>query len=424
MTSRERVQLAINHQQPDRIPIDVGGSVVTGIHVFTYKALCDYVGLEVGPPRVFDVWQMLADVDEQFRQYFGIDVARVGLLRVSFGFRNDRFKLWKAWNGMEMLMPAEFEPYQDARGDFLIKDAATLEAERKGRAPDGGYYDVAHPEAGWTARMPREGYYFDVIGETLMSGELELVDPDEYRKSLRPVPDDDLEYMAKQAKELYETTDYALLADIRSCGVGLPLNFCDWMVAVATEREWCREILLAGAEHGVELMKLYHQALGDRCAVWRISGTDFGSQRGELFRPEIFEDLYVRPFRMVNDAIHSLTSAKTMIHTCGSVRNIIGAIADAGFDILNPVQTTAANMDPAELKAEFGDRLVFWGGGVETQGTLPDGTPEQVAAQVRERCEIFGRGGGFVFNTVHNIQANVPPENLVAMFEAVRSVQL
>jgi uroporphyrinogen decarboxylase len=405
MTSRERVAKAVDHELPDRIPLDVDGSLATGIHAFAYKELCDFVGLDLGPPRVYDIYQMLADVDDEFRHYFDIDVARVELLRPQFGHRIDRYRPWTAWNGMGLLMPAEFDPHEDDNGDLLIKDPR-------------------HQDGDWVARMPRHGYYFDPISKTGMSAELDLIDPDEYRKRLGPMADDDLEYAGQQARELHKHTDYALVGEFLGGCVGLPLGFGDVMVALATEPQWCREILLAGAEQGVANVKLYHEAVGDRCTAWLMSGSDYGTQKGELFRPETFEDLFAPAYKMVNDAVHAITTAKTMIHTCGSVRNIIGTIADAGFDILNPVQVTAANMDAAELKAEFGDRLVFWGGGINTQGTLPEGTPEEVAAQVHERCRIFGQGGGFVFAAIHNIQPDTPVENLVAMFAAVRSAKL
>ena len=403
MTNRERVEMAINHQPPDRIPIDVGGSYATGIHAFVYKELCEHVGLALGPPRVYDIYQMLADVDEEFRQHFNIDVARVEQLRPQFGHRIDRYKPWTAWNGMDLLMPAEFDPYEDDNGDLFINNPM-------------------NPQGDWVAHMTQDGYYFDPIRVTGMSAELNLIDPDEYRRRLGPMSDEDLEYAAKQARELHDNTDYALLGIFNGCSIYVPLDFGDWMVALATEPQWCREILLAGAEQGVENVRLYHQAVGDRCAAWLISGTDYGSQKSELFRPETFAEFYGPAYKLVNDAIHATTTAKSMIHTCGSVRYIMGALADAGCDIINPVQVTAANMDAAELKAEFGDRLVFWGGGVNTQGTLPEGTPQEVAAQVHERCQIFGRGGGFVFSAIHNIQPDTPVENLVAMFEAVKSV--
>jgi uroporphyrinogen-III decarboxylase len=151
-----------------------------------------------------------------------------------------------------------------------------------------------------------------------------------------------------------------------------------------------------------------------------VAGMDFGMQTGLLLSPEAYRHLY-KPFHgRINDWIHRHTTWKTFIHSCGSVRALIGDFIDAGFDILNPVQCSAARMNPHELKKEFGDRVTFWGGGVDTQRTLPFGTPEEVRQEVRERIQIFGRQGGFVFNTTHNVQARTPVENMLAMYETVR----
>ncbi|MDW8070854.1 MAG: uroporphyrinogen decarboxylase family protein, partial [Anaerolineae bacterium] len=151
-----------------------------------------------------------------------------------------------------------------------------------------------------------------------------------------------------------------------------------------------------------------------------VTGTDFGAQNGPFISPQVYRELYAPFHRQVNDWVHRHTAWKTFIHSCGAVEPLIEDFIAVGFDILNPVQTSAAGMDPPLLKQRYGDRIVFWGGGVDTQRTLPFGSPDEVRKQVRERIRIFGKGGGFVFNTVHNVQGNVPVENLLAMYEAVR----
>jgi len=151
-----------------------------------------------------------------------------------------------------------------------------------------------------------------------------------------------------------------------------------------------------------------------------VTGTDFGAQHGPFISPKAYRDLYMPFHKAVNDWIHANTQWKTFIHSCGSVRALMEDFIAAGFDVFNPVQCSAADMEPAELKADFGERLAFWGGGVDTQHTLPFGTPAQVRAEVRERIRIFGAGGGYVFNAIHNIQARVPLENLMAMLETLR----
>jgi uroporphyrinogen-III decarboxylase len=161
-------------------------------------------------------------------------------------------------------------------------------------------------------------------------------------------------------------------------------------------------------------------ALGDRVQVTLVTGTDFGAQAGAFISPQSYRDLYQPFHRAINDWVHRHTSWKTFIHSCGAVLELIPDFIASGFDILNPVQVNAAGMIPATLKERYGDRLVFWGGGVDTQRTLPFGTPAQVREKVRESLETFGRGGGYIFAAVHNIQAGVPTENLLALFEAVR----
>jgi uroporphyrinogen decarboxylase len=176
--------------------------------------------------------------------------------------------------------------------------------------------------------------------------------------------------------------------------------------------------LQATAQRNIENLRLYLQAVGDYIDTIFISGTDFGTQHGPLFSPDIFRDLYVPNMKLMNDFVHKNSKAKTMYHSCGAVSEIIEYFIEAGADILNPIQTSASNMDPADLKKRFGGRIVFWGGGVDTQKTLPFGTVEDVKEEVRERINTFAPGGGFVFAAIHDIQLGVPPENVVAMADA------
>jgi len=195
-------------------------------------------------------------------------------------------------------------------------------------------------------------------------------------------------------------------------------TFTDWMCLLVTEKEYVYSILQATAERNIENLKLYFEAVGDCIDTVLISTTDYGTQHGELINPQIFKELYLPNMKRVNDFVHSQGRIKTMYHTCGSVRNLIGYFIQAGVDILNPLQVNTANMDPTELKREFGGRIVFWGGGVDTQTTYQFGTAEDVRKEVCERIEVFAPGGGFVFSPSHNTQYGVPPENIVAMADA------
>ena len=194
----------------------------------------------------------------------------------------------------------------------------------------------------------------------------------------------------------------------------------DWLMAHILYPEYVKAVFEMQTQVMLKNLEIYRQAVGDRIQVVWISGTDFGTQNCEFISPEIFRDIYKPFYRRINDWVHQHTSWKTFYHTCGSIYNILPDIIEMGVDILNPVQVSAANMDAQRLKDEFGKKIVFWGGGVDTQKTLPYGTPEEVYAQVQERLKIFGKGGGYVFGSIHNIVAKTPIENIIAMIKAVK----
>ena len=398
MTSRERVRKALNHETPDRVPIDIGASRVTGISVFAYARLREYLGISGEPPRVFDPYQMLAQMEEPVRQALHIDTIGVPRFRPVYNLRIDEWKPYTLWDGTETLMPIEFDPVVQDDGAMMLRN--------------GG--DQTGP---FVAHMPKDGYYFDAVGQQIMSRDLDLVDPETYRQRLGRLSDEDLAYVSKLAHEYHDTTDYSVVGEFWAGNMWPPLNFPDAMVAVATEPNWCREVLQVTADVAIENAKLYHQAVGETCDVWVVSGTDFGTQKQEFFRPEAFAELFAPQYKRVMDWIHANTKAKTFLHSCGSNRGLLPLFVEMGVDVFNPVQCSAAGMDPQEIKDEFGDKLVFWGGGINTQQTLPHGSVEEVRAEAAERCRIFGQGGGFVFNAIHNIQAGSPPENVVAMLE-------
>jgi len=194
----------------------------------------------------------------------------------------------------------------------------------------------------------------------------------------------------------------------------------EWYISTVARRDYVRKVFETQCEIALRNIKQLVNLFGSRIDATFVTGTDFGTQRGPFISVETYRDLY-RPFhRQVNDLIHRSTTWKTFIHSCGSVYRLIGEFIEAGFDILNPVQCSAAEMEPERLKREFGKDVVFWGGGVDTQHTMAFGTAEQVYEEVRRRIEIFNDGGGFVFDSIHNIQANTPTESILAMFKAIR----
>ena len=249
--------------------------------------------------------------------------------------------------------------------------------------------------------------------------------------------DEDIDYFKSRVEDYYNNTDYGIYLTIPGVAFGdialVPAPWMkhpkgirdveEWYVSTVLRVEYVCNVFERQCEIGLKNIEKLANALGDKVQVVFVSGTDFGTQRGPFISPQAYRDLY-KPFqKAINDKIHELTNWKTFIHSCGSIYQLIPDFIDAGFDVLNPVQCSAAEMEPQRLKDEFGDQLVFWGGGVDTQKTLPFGTPKEVYNEVRNRIEIFNRNGGFVFNSIHNVQSNVPTENILAMFNAINDAR-
>jgi uroporphyrinogen-III decarboxylase len=194
----------------------------------------------------------------------------------------------------------------------------------------------------------------------------------------------------------------------------------DWYMSTLMRPDYIHFVFEKQTDIALENLKMAKEAAGDLVDVAFICGTDFGTQDSSFCSTEAFDELYAPYYKKINNWIHQNTHWKTFKHSCGAVEPFMEHFIEAGFDIINPVQVNAAGMDPVLLKEKYGSRLVFWGGGVDTQKVLPFGTPEEVKAHVLKECEIFAPGGGFVFNTVHNIQANVPVQNVIAMLEAIK----
>jgi hypothetical protein len=399
MTSRERVAKTLNFEEPDRVPIDLGGSRVTGIMAQAYAKLRRHVGLPDRPPRVYDLMQMLAIVDEDYLQHFHLDVIGLEQAAATFDIPARDWKPWTLADGTPVLVPGQFSPVDDGQGHWLL-------------AP-GGRADAA-PQ--W--RMPKGGFYFDSIVPPSLTPDLGAlkVDPAEYARRLPILTDEQLDDLRERGRELYEGTEYAILGGFWRGSLWGP-GHLEWPMLMLTDPAWARELMEAQTEVALRNLKLYAEAVGEYCTAILIQGNDYGTQRGMLFRPELFHEFQAPGFKRINRWVHENTRMKTFTHTCGSVYDIIEDIIDAEFDILNPVQCSAANMEPQRLKDEFGGRIVFWGGGIDTQKTLPFGTPDDVRREVEERVGIFGPGGGFVFNAIHNVQYGTPPENLAAMLQ-------
>jgi hypothetical protein len=408
---RERLLTTLNHKQPDSIPIDFGGSAVTGVHASRVAALRDYYGLEKRPVRVHEPFQMLGLLDEDLQDAMGIDVTGVFARKTMFGFAAEEWKTWQ-FNGQEVLVPVDFNTTVDANGDTLIY-------------PEG---DTRAPASG---RMPRGGYFFDCIVRQEPFDEEEL-NPEDNMEEFGAATEEDLDHLAR-ATEQADATGRGVLAAFGGTAFGdialvpAPMlkhpkgirDIAEWYVSTSSRRDYIHRIFERQCEIAIANLERIHAAVGDRVHAVFVCGTDFGTQSSSFCSVKTFDSLYFPYYKQINDWIHAHTAWKTFKHSCGSVYKFLPSFIEAGFDILNPVQCSATGMEPERLKAEFGDRLVFWGGGVDTQKVLPFGTAAEVREQVLRRCEIFAPGGGFVFNSIHNVQARTPVENIVAMIDAV-----
>ncbi len=410
-SSRERLTMALNHQQPDRIPIDFGGMPTSGIHVSCVAELRDHYGLEKRPVKVHEPFQMLGWLDEDLKDAMGIDTTSVLGRGTMFGFPLGEWKPFQL-NGLEVLVPKDFNTTTDANGDTLIY-------------PEG---DLSVPPSG---RMPQGGYFFDCIirQEPIVE---EKLDPADNLEEFGPISQIDLDFLKKNAEEAAATgrgvtavfggTAFGDIALVPGPQMRHPKGIRDvaeWYMATSARQDYVHQVFDRQCEIALENLAKIYAAVGNSVQVAYICGADFGTQTSAFCSVRTFTSLWAPYYKRVNDWIHQNTEWKCFKHSCGAVSKFIPALIDAGFDILNPVQCSATGMDPEQLKASFGKDIVFWGGGVDTQKVLPFGTPAEVREQVLRRCEIFAPGGGFVFNTIHNVQAQTPVQNIVAMIDAV-----
>jgi len=412
MTSRERVQMAISLKEPDRIPIDLGGTSVTGISAFCLTELKKALGIKT-PVMIDEPFQMLGKIDDELRKILGIDTVALYARKNLFGFENKNWKKWTAPDGTEFLVPEKFNTTKDDKGNVYLY-------------PEG---DTTVLPSG---KLPASGFYFDAIIRQKPIDEANLDPSDNTDLSL--LKDEDLRYYETEATRLYKETEFSIIANFGGTSFGdiarIPGPFLknpggirdieEWYVSTIIRRNYVYEVFSKQCEIALQNLKMISEAVGNKIDVIFVSGTDFGTQNSQFISVQTYRELY-KPFHSkVNGWIHKNTNWKTFIHSCGSIEPFINDFIEAGFDILNPIQCSAANMDPYFLKQKYGRRICFWGGGIDTQKTLPFGTPEKVKEEVKNRLTIFSKEGGYVFNTIHNIQAKTPVENILSMFEAVK----
>ncbi|MDX9748667.1 MAG: uroporphyrinogen decarboxylase family protein [Paludibacter sp.] len=409
MTSRERVLAAIRHQQPDRVPVDLGATPSSGISAIAYSNLVQHLGFDL-PTRIYDVVQQLAQPDISIIDRFGVDVLDVGRM---FNDKEDDWYPITMANGATAYYPVWFKPVLRPDGSYAAFD-------------DDGITKLAHMPVGATFFDQTYFPYVDGYPENYDTLDVEMGRVLWARYAHSPwdhaSEPDFWPKLREKALWLRENTDKALMI---VCGC----NLFEWGTFLRRMDNFLMDLLCEPEQverlldelmkrHLATLEKVCHY-LGDVVDIIRF-GDDLGMSNGPFMSPETYDELFKPRHKQLADYVRQHSSMHTFIHSCGSISPLIPGLLEAGIEILNPVQTNCAHMEPDYLKSEFGSAATFWGGGIETVGTLNVGTPEQIRAQVLDRMAIFSPGGGFVFNTVHNILPDVPPENIVAMFDAVK----
>ncbi|HBG26968.1 MAG: methyltransferase [Planctomycetes bacterium GWF2_41_51] len=415
MTSRQRVINALNHKPVDRIPVDLGGTVVSGAHVSVISKLRQALGLDLPgyPVKVVEPAQMLGEVAPDLQQKLGIDVVYMYGPKNIFGFANENWKPWRTFDDTNVLVPGLFNTTPSSDGSLLMY-------------PEG---DQSVPPS---AKMPENGFYFDAIIRQKPLDDSTLSFRDNIEEFIL-ISDDDLAFYENRVNELYNNSDMAIAAGFPGTAFGdvflVPAPFLkdpkgirdieEWYISTVSRKNLIKEIFCYQTEMALANFKKIYQAVGNKVQIIFMDGTDFAAQDRLFCSTDTYRELYQPYHKKLNHWIHANTQWKTMKHCCGACDPLIEEFIAAGFDILNPIQCSAIGMEPQDLANKYGGRIVFWGGGVDTQKVLPFGTPDQVYDQVRERLKTFGKYPGFIFNTIHNIQCGTPLENIIAMFKAL-----
>jgi len=414
-SSKQNFIKTINHQQSDRIVVDFGSTAVTGIHAIVVEKLRHHYGLEKRPVKIIEPFQMLAEIDPELIEAMDIDVTGLFGEKNMFSIKNKGWKINRTPWGQEVMFPGDFNYTYNDNGDILIY-------------PEG---DTSVPPS---AMMPKSGYFFDALNRQEPIDESRLRIEDNLEE-FTYIPDHELEYWAKQTAVVssgsrgviasFGGTALGDIALVPAMGLKHPRGIRgveEWYISTLAREDFVKELYDRQTDIALENLKKIYNVIGNRIDAVFICGADFGTQNSTFCSPDTYSRVWLPYYKKMNDWIHQNTGWKTFKHSCGAIETLMDLFIESGFDIINPVQINASGMDSRILKKKYGDRIVFWGGGVDTQGVFAFGTPQQVKEQVKTQCDILNKNGGFVFNTVHNVQANVPFENVVAMLDALKEI--
>jgi uroporphyrinogen decarboxylase len=397
-TNRERVLMALNHKEADKVPIDFGSTRSTGINALAYYKLKEYMKL-TGPVRVYDVKQLLGDPDPEVLEFFQSDCIQLHRLSPSARVRLDAWKSEILMDGNRYEVPQNFSPTELEDGSHAIVD-------------DHGRIVM---------KRPKGGLYFDDAYAPLADAS-ENSDIDHF--SYPTVSEEEIKFLQKNAEKLYNSTDYAV---VFSTGISIfekgikDFGYEEFLVRIYTDTDMIERYLENLTEAYIKMLDKYVDAVGNNIQVIQFND-DLGMQNSTILQPDVYRKVF-KPFhkRIYQYVKRKAPHLYTMLHCCGSIFDLIPDLIEAGVDAINPVQINAAKMDPVTLKREFGRDITFWGGGCSTQSTLSFGNLEDVREETKRLMDVFAPGGGFIFNQVHNIQSNIPPEKVIALYETAIS---
>jgi uroporphyrinogen decarboxylase len=409
MTSRERVLASLNHRQPDRVPIDLSGHRSSGIAAVLYPKLRDYLGLPKRTVRVYDPVQQLAIVDEDVLQLFRVDTVELGR---GFALQDEDWADWTLPDGTPCQIPVWALPEREEKRWIMRSKTGRVIAQ----LPDGALYF--------------EQTYYPFFEEDDLNAIPEAMDQSMWCSVASPPgplvdrPGGDAHFR-DGARRLRSTTDRAIIGlfggNLLEMGQFLFRND-KFLMLLALEPQKVHNFLDRVVEIHLRKLERFLGTIGEYIDIV-LFGDDLGMQSGPQISPEMYREFFKPRHRLMWARAKALANVKVMLHCCGGVRELLPDLIDAGLDAINPVQVSSRGMNVEELKKEFGRDITFWGGGCDTQRILPLGTPEEVGLHVRNQVKALHPGGGFVFQQVHNILANVPPANVAAMYEAVRSIE-
>ena len=407
MKSRERVKLAIDHKQADRVPIDLGAMRSTGIATIAYNNLRKNLKIDKGLARMYDFIQQLAYPEKEIRDLFHIDVIDAGQ-----AFLNDNSD-WREWvlnDGSKCLIPKYLNVEIDREGTVLLKNNNDVILGRKPKSSL--YVDQCY----WVYKdLPKIP---DTFNEKDLVKQLWAIPPPPWHLNI--FNDDDYKLFINNIKKLHDETDYAIMLSV-GCNLFETGNFLrgmeNFICDIYLDKSGTERLLDKLVEGYIKFLDRVTKGVGEYVDLLQF-GDDLGLQSGPFMSPDVFKEIFKPKYKKMWNFVHNNSNCKVFLHSCGSVYELLPHLIDAGLDVLNPVQTTTANMEPEKIKKEFGKYITFWGGGCNTRDILSNKTPKEVKEDVKRRIEIFSKDGGFVFNQIHNVLANVPPENVIAMLEA------